>query len=507
MSSTTTHEVHLAIYDLSMGMARGLSAQFLGPQHAVEIIPHTAILAYGKEYFFGQGIEWCNPHEFRAARGIHPIEIQSLGRTDCTERQFEDWCRAQAANGSFGTTSYDFFHRNCNNFSEEAARRGLRLPRGVPSWILELPQKFLNSPMGMVVRPMLEQMQITNTAPTNMSSGGGSARMAQPTSFASSAAPSAPVAAAANPWANIPSATNTPAAQPPTPANQTSQGTPLLDKQTPLLSTVTSVVETLISRLKPEQDQSELLSKLADAKASWTQQEINSIHQYLRSIIGNDNGQTGIALTLLRLIVLRHPSDADASYSNEEQSQSTQYLANLLLEDKLETLGTRSMGWCVLSNAVGSTHPPDWNDSTGTTKYCELSRVIDRALIDCDIPNDGASSQSCISLRQSAAAFLYNVTIDIGKSSDDMDDKSGNAELSEGVMSILLGCLEHLPVETDGVTMKRLYMAIGQLLKSPKFGKTAVGMVKDLGLFDEEIGKGKDKEVDMLAKEVSSLLQ
>ena len=65
--------VQLAIYDLSMGMARNLSAQFLGEQHAVEIIPHTAIIAFGNEYFFGQGIEWCSPLEFRASRGSECI--------------------------------------------------------------------------------------------------------------------------------------------------------------------------------------------------------------------------------------------------------------------------------------------------------------------------------------------------------------------------------------------------------------------------------------------------
>ena len=71
--------VHLAIYDLSQGMARTLSSQFLGAQHAVDIIPHTALVVFGKEYYFGMGIQSCSPHEFRNSRGIHPIEIQLLG--------------------------------------------------------------------------------------------------------------------------------------------------------------------------------------------------------------------------------------------------------------------------------------------------------------------------------------------------------------------------------------------------------------------------------------------
>ena len=46
-------------------------------------------------------------------------------------------------------------------------------------------------------------------------------------------------------------------------------------------------------------------------------------------------------------------------------------------------------------------------------------------------------------------------------------------------------------------------MSVGVLLKS---SKTAVRLVKDLGLADYDISKGKDKEVKALAKEVVALL-
>jgi len=494
----TTHDVHLAIYDLSMGMARGLSAQFLGPQHTVEIIPHTAIIAYGKEYYFGQGIEWCSPSEFRATRGIHPIDVQLLGRTAKSERQFEDWCREQAANGNFGMQSYDFFHRNCNNFSEEAARRGLRLEKGVPRWILELPQKFLNSPMGMVVRPVLEQMQISNTAPTNLTGGGtGSARATQP-SYAPSTISTSAVAADANPWANISAATPTPATQPSSLAKQASPATPQLDKQTALLSTDTGVVKVCIDRLKPEQKQSGLLSKLADTETSWTQQDIDSVHRYLRSVVNKGAEHVSFAFMLLRLAVLRQPTCSDM-ISIEEQSQSTSHVANLLLGGKLNSLATRSMAWCVLSNAMGSTQPLDW-DSFAGKESCELTRVIDQALSDSDPAEDGASLPSHVLLRQSAAAFLYNSARRV------TDTGNEGTDLSECTMSILLGCFEHLHEESDVTTRKRHYMAIGELLKSREFGETAVGLVKDLGLMDEGIRQGEDEEVAELAKEVMILL-
>lgn len=513
-SSSTTYEVHLAIYDLSMGMARSLSGQFLGQEHAVDMIPHTAILVHGKEWFYGQGIEWCSPHEFRASRGIHPIEIQPLGHTTCTEQQFEDWCRAQAVNGNFGNQSYDFFHNNCNNFSEQAARHGLRLQQSVPSWILELPQKFLSSPMGMIVRPMLEQMQMSNVAPTNVSAGGGgSFGKSQPTFASSHATPTA--AAAANPWANIPAATAVPTTQPSSPpqstsvdasisskATNTSLATPLLDKQTALLSTDTGVVKICIDRLKPGKERSDILSKLSDTKASWTQAEIDSSHQYLREVIENDNKNTSFALMLLRLLVLGQPLVADTT-KNNEQTQSTQMVANLILEGKVTSLATRSMAWCVLSNAMGSTQLPGWVASTGTNSH-DFIQAIERALGDCDPSTDGASSATHISLRQSVAAFLYNSSREMTINNDANDSST---ELSEGMMSILLGCLEHLNEETDVTTMQRLYMAVGQLLKSPKFGETAASLVKDLGLIDDDIGNGKVKEIESLAKEVASLLR
>ena len=42
------------VYDISQGMARGMSRAIVGKQ--VDIIPHTGIVVYGKEVFFGSGV-------------------------------------------------------------------------------------------------------------------------------------------------------------------------------------------------------------------------------------------------------------------------------------------------------------------------------------------------------------------------------------------------------------------------------------------------------------------
>lgn len=47
MSSSNFFEVSIAVYDLSRGMARELSAQFLGPQYQINAIPHTGVVVFG----------------------------------------------------------------------------------------------------------------------------------------------------------------------------------------------------------------------------------------------------------------------------------------------------------------------------------------------------------------------------------------------------------------------------------------------------------------------------
>jgi hypothetical protein len=49
----TMSKVQLVVYDLSQGMARTLSAQFLGPAFEIPAIPHTGILVYGTYDCFG----------------------------------------------------------------------------------------------------------------------------------------------------------------------------------------------------------------------------------------------------------------------------------------------------------------------------------------------------------------------------------------------------------------------------------------------------------------------
>ena len=228
------------------------------------------------------------------------------------------------------------------------------------------------------------------------------------------------------------------------------------------------------------------------------------MHRYLRSVLDEAPQHVTFALMLMRLVVLKQPAGTEAR-SNEERSRSTQLVADLLLNDKLNTLPAQSMAWCVLSNAAGAARPSGWS-LLGATDGVDLAGLIDRALRDGDPATEGAAAPAHVARRQSAVAFLYNLTRDDGNHAA-AEGGDGAAELSEGATSILLGCLEHFPSETDATTCRRYLMSVGQLLTSRKFGGTAIALVKDLGLVDEGFGDGKGTGVEDLAKEVLTLLE
>jgi len=204
---------------------------------------------------------------------------------------------------------------------------------------------------------------------------------------------------------------------------------------------------------------------------------------------------------LLRLAVMREAPSISA-----DESQSTEFVADLLLKNKSVSMSTRSMAWCVLSNAFGSKQLPSWT-TDGNNQSDKFLRLIDRAVNDCDPTVADASAPSHKSLRQSASAFLYNTSRQL-TSDTKYDGTDGNSELTEAIMSVLIGCLENLGEETDSTSVARRYMCIGQILKSRQFGTTAVGLTKDLGMLDADMirSASHDDAVEKVAKEVASLL-
>ncbi|CAM9893447.1 unnamed protein product, partial [Heterosigma akashiwo] len=148
------HKVQLAVYDISMGMAAQMSAAILGEQ--IEAIYHTGILVYGKEFFFGGGIQQCAHETFVASHGgIRPIQYLDLGTTNIPEHEFQKFLRDN--NHRFTMQTYDLIRNNCNNFCDACAH--FLLDKGIPEYIVKLPERVFSTPMGMMLKPMIENMQ------------------------------------------------------------------------------------------------------------------------------------------------------------------------------------------------------------------------------------------------------------------------------------------------------------------------------------------------------------
>eukprot|EP01128_Nolandella_sp_AFSM9_P009181 TRINITY_DN5800_c0_g1_i1.p1 TRINITY_DN5800_c0_g1~~TRINITY_DN5800_c0_g1_i1.p1 ORF type:complete len:447 (-),score=69.42 TRINITY_DN5800_c0_g1_i1:4-1344(-) len=129
---------------------RSMSRQFLGEQ--IDGIWHTAIVVFGREYFYGGGI---NVASIGHTPYGSPVQQISLGSTSVSPEAFHD-CLNELKS-VFKPENYNILDHNCNNFSDKVSQFLLGSP--IPSWITGLPERVLRTPIGQMVRPMLDQMQ------------------------------------------------------------------------------------------------------------------------------------------------------------------------------------------------------------------------------------------------------------------------------------------------------------------------------------------------------------
>jgi thiol-disulfide isomerase/thioredoxin len=154
--------VMLNLYDLSNGMAKQFGKALVGMN--VDGIWHSGIVIYGKEFYYGGGICTGAPKQTPYGR---PVQEIPLGNTEIPEDLFMDFL-AELSPG-FTMEKYDLFNNNCNNFADECAK--FLLGTGIPSFITGLPQQFLQTPMGKMLRPMIDGMKnniIQNSNPLNL---------------------------------------------------------------------------------------------------------------------------------------------------------------------------------------------------------------------------------------------------------------------------------------------------------------------------------------------------
>ncbi|KYN35593.1 PPPDE peptidase domain-containing protein 2 [Trachymyrmex septentrionalis] len=159
--------VELYIYDLTKGMAAMMSQiliavvnlQFLFAGRQLDGIWHTAIVAYGREYFFGPaGIQSVRPGgtELR-----DPQRVEKLGETYLPYSVFLEYINGLGTS-TFAPGTYNLFKHNCNSFTEEVSN--FLVGKGIPKYILDLPEEILQTPIGQALIPLIETLSSSSSA-------------------------------------------------------------------------------------------------------------------------------------------------------------------------------------------------------------------------------------------------------------------------------------------------------------------------------------------------------
>ena len=154
--ATGKYKVIVYQYDLTGGLARTMSRSFIGKQ--IDGVWHTGVCVYGKEYFYGGGI--CIGEPKKTPYG-YPVKELEFGYTNKTMEEFQSYIKS--INSQFTINTYDVLKHNCNHFTDAALF--YLVGKHLPNSILKQHEEILNTPMGQMIRPMLE----------NMSTGGNNA--------------------------------------------------------------------------------------------------------------------------------------------------------------------------------------------------------------------------------------------------------------------------------------------------------------------------------------------
>lgn len=112
------HTVKLAVYDLSRGMARSFGP-LLG-LHDLDSIPHSGLIVYEEEHFFGGGIQRMRHEQVQREFGLQPQKVEVLGKTRKTREEFMGFL--SSISHRFTQQTYDLFQNNCNTFTDTCAR-------------------------------------------------------------------------------------------------------------------------------------------------------------------------------------------------------------------------------------------------------------------------------------------------------------------------------------------------------------------------------------------------
>ena len=161
----SAQKVYLYAYDLTQGMAKSLAPMLIGRQ--LEGVWHSAIIVFGKEYFFGDGI--CNMPPGTTPFGM-PTKKLYLGDTEITEDLFVEFLTE--IKDRFTPMTYNIKTHNCNHFTNECSN--FLIGSDIPHDILKQAEELFNTAIGKMVEPMMIQQQDALKQGSNNMFGSGS---------------------------------------------------------------------------------------------------------------------------------------------------------------------------------------------------------------------------------------------------------------------------------------------------------------------------------------------
>lgn len=116
-------------------------------------VRHSGIGLFGKEYFYGAGIQSVPIGQ--SPFGV-PVEVLELGYTHIPKEIFEEFLREIGPRYTMAT--YSLLNHNCNNFTDEAAQ--FLVGAGIPHHILRQADVALNNPLGALMCKYLNRIPI-----------------------------------------------------------------------------------------------------------------------------------------------------------------------------------------------------------------------------------------------------------------------------------------------------------------------------------------------------------
>jgi len=145
--------VQANVYDITQGMAKAMSMMLVGKQ--IDLVPHTGIVVFGREYFFGGGPAVSeNPGQ---AVPVPVAQTIVLGETSKTPEELESHISNVLAH-EHNEQNYNLLTHNCNHYANDVSKFLLN-GKGLPDYIVDFGQDALSTPQGQQLRGMIENIE------------------------------------------------------------------------------------------------------------------------------------------------------------------------------------------------------------------------------------------------------------------------------------------------------------------------------------------------------------